>query len=90
LAVSLCRRFGYEYELWQLLERLVGECDKRVARAAERVTRDNDKPLYSADDLARQTELKATVAQLNTDMEAAAEEGDVDAAQVRVYITARP
>jgi hypothetical protein len=76
------RRWGYEFELWQLLERLVGECDKRISRAAERVTRDNEKPAYGADDLAKQEQLKAAVAALNTGMEAAAEEGDVDAAQV--------
>jgi len=73
--------YGYEHELWQLLEKLVGECDKRISRANERIKRDLEHPLYSVEDSAKLEGYKAQIKLLTQQTEDAAEAGDIDTAQ---------
>lgn len=81
LSQSKKDEYGYEHELWQLLEKLVGECDKRISRANERIKRDLEHPLYSVEDSAKLEGYKAQIKLLTQQTEDAAEAGDIDTAQ---------
>uniref|UniRef100_A0A7S0N5A5 Luc7-like protein n=1 Tax=Pyramimonas obovata TaxID=1411642 RepID=A0A7S0N5A5_9CHLO len=73
--------YGYEYELMQLLEQLVRECDKRITRARERIQRDQDHPVFSNEDQKKLEVHKSSVKELTDAVEAASESGDIDTAQ---------
>lgn len=73
--------YGYEYDLWQLLEQLVRECDKRISRGNERINRDLDHPIFSSEDASKLETYKAHVKELTQAIEDASEMGDVDTAQ---------
>ena len=50
--------YGYEYDLRQVLERLVAECDRRIARGHERVEREAQALPWTAEEEAEREDLE--------------------------------
>ena len=74
-------KYGYEYELKVLLEKLVSDGDRRIARAHDRVSKENA-PIPLTELEKQQIDgWSEEIKKVTEESEAAAEEGDVDAAE---------
>jgi hypothetical protein len=60
----VCCRYGYEHELWELLESLVRQCDKRIEKHKQRAAQENQ---YSEEDVRKIMLLDEQIKQLTAD-----------------------
>lgn len=63
-AVCVFSRYGYEHELWELLESLVRQCDKRIEKHKQRAAQENQ---YSEDDVRKIMTLDEQIKQMTAD-----------------------
>ena len=73
--------YGYEYDLRQVLERLVAECDRRIARGHERVEREAQALPWTAEEEAEREDLERREEEALVLAQALGEAGDIDGAQ---------
>mmetsp|Transcript_4261 Transcript_4261/g.7334 ORF Transcript_4261/g.7334 Transcript_4261/m.7334 type:complete len:326 (+) Transcript_4261:85-1062(+) len=77
-------QYGYEHDLKVLLGKLVADCDHRISKAEEKANMENA-PTPLSDTEKEQIEgWSAEMKKLNEESDKAADEGDVDAAEVAV------
>eukprot|EP01025_Chloroclados_australasicus_P034897 TRINITY_DN35627_c0_g1_i2.p1 TRINITY_DN35627_c0_g1~~TRINITY_DN35627_c0_g1_i2.p1 ORF type:complete len:380 (-),score=33.79 TRINITY_DN35627_c0_g1_i2:74-1051(-) len=76
------QRYGYERDLFRLLESLVREMDRKIAKAQERAALDNIPKELSTEDQARLDDIKNKEKEAQKKAETLAEEGDVDASMM--------
>lgn len=76
--------YGYEYELRQVLERLVVECDRRIARGHERIERETQALPWTPEEMAEREDLERREEEALVLAQALGEAGDVDGAQEAV------
>ena len=76
--------YGYEYELRRVLERLVVECDRRVARGRERVARETRERPWGPEEIEKREDLRRREREALELAQALGEAGDVDGAQEAV------
>ena len=82
-------RYGYEYDLLAMLERLVGTCERRVKQHTSRIREEHDveteclsRTALSEDDYGRLGEIEAEIAAVEAGAEALGLDGRVDEAVV--------
>ena len=76
--------YGYEHELREVLERLVAECDRRIARGHERMERVTQALPWTPEEVAEREDLERREEEALVLAQALGEAGDVDGAQEAV------
>ena len=74
-------RYGYEYDLMVLCERLAADCDRRIDRAQDRIAKENAPAPLTDAEKQRIEEWTEEIKRMTKASEDAAEEGDIDAAE---------